>query len=112
MQWLQNFWRFIKQHLWRKELLFKVYRVDDLPEKLISSRLYVIGEGDYLWYAAMLCPCNCKAILHMNLSPDDRPKWSLSTDVYDNATLKPSIWRKVGCKSHFWLREGKIYWCK
>ncbi|WP_141211775.1 DUF6527 family protein [Pseudanabaena sp. SR411] len=111
MQWFQNLWQFIKQHLWRKELLFKVYKVDDLPETLISSRLYVVGEGDYLWYAAMLCPCNCQAILYMNLSPDERPKWSLSSDVHNKATLKPSIWRKVGCESHFWLRDGKIYWC-
>lgn len=111
MQWVQNFWRFIKEFLTRKELLLKVCTVDDLPKTLNSSKLYVVGEGEYQWYAAMLCPCNCRAILYMNLSPDDYPEWSLSTDIHGNATLKPSIWRKVGCKSHFWLRDGKVYWC-
>lgn len=26
-------------------------------------------------------------------------------------TLQPSVWRKIGCRSHFFLRRGLIQWC-
>ncbi|WP_425373246.1 DUF6527 family protein, partial [Klebsiella pneumoniae] len=26
-------------------------------------------------------------------------------------TLYPSIWRTTGCRSHFWVRIGRIHWC-
>lgn len=28
------------------------------------------------------------------------------------SALPPSVWRKKGCRAHFWFRYGRIYWCK
>ncbi|MGK7346059.1 MAG: DUF6527 family protein [Candidatus Nitrospinota bacterium M3_3B_026] len=59
----------------------------------------------------MLCPCGCGLTLHMNLIPDDRPCWQLTIYSDNSATLDPSVWRRKGCESHFWLRRGKVLWC-
>ncbi|MFZ6010436.1 MAG: DUF6527 family protein [Bacteroidota bacterium] len=24
----------------------------------------------------------------------------------------PSVWKKDGCQSHFWIRRGKVIWTK
>jgi hypothetical protein len=95
-----------------KLIRHKAMMVDDLPDQLLRGVLYVVGENDYLWYAAMLCPCGCGSILHMGLMEDQRPRWSVT--IHDDGTpsLRPSVWRQVGCKSHFWLRQGTIAWCK
>ncbi|MDM9644782.1 DUF6527 family protein [Rhizobium sp. S163] len=29
----------------------------------------------------------------------------------DRPTLHPSVWRNSGCRSHFWVRRGRIAWC-
>jgi hypothetical protein len=90
----------------------KTIHVEELPEVLDSGAAYVLGEGDYQWFVAMVCPCGCKATLQMSLLADANPKWDL-VEHFDNGTitLQPSIWRTVGCRSHFFLRRGMIQWC-
>lgn len=82
------------------------------PKKLHEKRLYVLTEDGTPWQASMICPCGCGATLEMNLLPDERPRWSFSIDEKGRASLKPSVWRKVGCRSHFWLRHGEIRWAR
>lgn len=81
------------------------------PKSMKSNLLYVLTDDGEPWQAAMVCPCGCGMTLDMNLLTDERPYWSYSADKRGAATLHPSVWRKIGCKSHFWLREGKIIWC-
>ncbi|WP_324252081.1 DUF6527 family protein [Roseibium aggregatum] len=40
-----------------------------------------------------------------------KPNWSLKSEDDKPPTLRPSVWRKTGCKAHFWLRDGHIHWC-
>lgn len=82
-----------------------------LPKRLRWRRLYVVVEDGYQEQAAMLCPCGCKRVLHMNLLADERPCWTLTPHGDGTATLHPSVWRKKDCGSHFWLRRGKVVWC-
>lgn len=86
---------------------FQTQVVQELPQSLEPRVLYIVDEDGYQEQAAMRCPCGCKQTLHMNLLPDERPCWRVSMTPL--ATLHPSVWRKVGCKSHFWLRNGRIY---
>ncbi|WP_394341525.1 DUF6527 family protein [Albibacterium indicum] len=58
----------------------------------------------------MLCPCGCKNILHMNLMEEESPCWSYSINKKNIITIRPSVNRIVGCKSHFFVREGKVVW--
>lgn len=84
--------------------------VEELPENLNPKTVYIVGEDNYYWYVAMKCPCNCGSILHMNLVETTSPKWRIIKHKDDTISLYPSIWRFKGCKSHSFLRNGKIHW--
>lgn len=43
--------------------------------------------------------------------PGVAPRWDVSHDAKGRVTLHPSVWRRDGCRSHSWLRAGKIVWC-
>jgi hypothetical protein len=102
--------------IWNKVLglafKYKVSWVEEVPDELHSKTVYIAGENSHLWYAAMVCPCGCNATLQMSLMEGQRPRWSVTVHDNDTVSLHPSVWRKVGCKSHFWLKRGKIYWCR
>lgn len=80
------------------------------PPKLRRATLYVLKEDGTPWQAAMICPCGCNATLEMNLLPDERPMWRYNVNAKGYPSLYPSVWRRVGCRSHFFLREGQIMW--
>jgi hypothetical protein len=87
-----------------------VWVEDILPKNLERRALYIINEDGLLEQAAMLCPCGCGRVLHMNLLPDDRPCWHLTQHRDGTATLYPSVWRQRDCGSHFWFRRGRVQW--
>lgn len=100
--------------IWRSLFPESTYRtvfLEDLPDVPEEKVLYVLGENEHLWSAAMICPCGCKELLQMSLHPEGRPKWTFTYHPDKTATLHPSVWRKVGCRSHFFLRQGRIIWC-
>lgn len=82
-----------------------------LPASPKPNVLYIVEEDGYREYAAMICPCGCGQVLNMNLLPDERPMWKVYVDSQGRASLHPSVWRKKGCRSHFWLKQGRIRWC-
>nr|WP_280712342.1 DUF6527 family protein [Bradyrhizobium sp. BR13661] len=84
---------------------------DTLPKQLKRRTLYVVQEDGFEEQAAMICPCGCRSILHMNLLPDERPCWRVTHHDDGTATLHPSVWRKKECGSHFWFRNGRVVWC-
>jgi len=83
---------------------------DDIPEHLPSGKLYVVGEEGHYWCAAMRCPCGCGEAIHLSLVKNDDPSWLFSLDRRKQPSLFPSVWRTVGCGSHFILRRGNILW--
>jgi hypothetical protein len=85
--------------------------VDEDPEQVEAGKIYVIGEGGHPWYAAMACPCGCGETIKLAMIEGSRPRWSFVRHWDETVSLKPSVWRKVGCKSHFWIRDGRIHWC-
>jgi hypothetical protein len=56
------------------------------------------------------CPCGCHTDIFLNLLKDAKPIWRFHISKKNKITITPSIWRKVGCKSHFFIRKGKIEW--
>jgi hypothetical protein len=103
---VSQLWRKIFGH--RSHLLIK--DVEELPDRIKSGTVYLVGEGGYLWYAAMLCPCGCGETLHMNLMPHSRPQWNVTKHPDATLSLHPSVWRLTGCRSHFFVRRGRIVW--
>lgn len=80
------------------------------PKILHPRVVYVLTEDGDPWEAKFICPCGCGAELELNLLPDTRPVWRVAQGVDGRVTLHPSVWRKVGCRSHFWIRDGAVLW--
>src|SRR5260221_1871205 len=56
-------------------------------------------------WALLLCPCGCKSVITLPLQTTKRPHWSYRNSRAGRPTLQPSIWRDVGCFSHFILDD-------
>jgi hypothetical protein len=84
---------------------------DNLPKQLKRRTFYIVEEDGFHEQAAMICPCGCRSVLHMNLLTDERPCWCVTRHDDGTATLHPSVWRKKECGSHFWFRGGRVVWC-
>ena len=102
--------RLVSRYRRTSKRLRTVY-LEELPETLDADTVYVMGEGEKKWFVAMICPCGCGAIVQVSLLPDAKPQWRLHEYGDNTISLHPSIWRKVGCHSHFFLRRGFIEWC-
>lgn len=89
----------------------KTVYLEELPEELDPEVVYVLGEEEHRWFVAMLCPCGCKATLQLSLLAMAVPQWKLIEHPDHTISLHPSVWRTVGCRSHFFLRRGFIQWC-
>ncbi|WP_407033011.1 DUF6527 family protein [Polluticaenibacter yanchengensis] len=110
---LKLIFNWIKRLFSRKESLFYKYKfVDDVPGILNDKTIYVVGERDYYWQIVFLCPCGCKSTLFLNLLEEYKPSWRYQIEKTGFITLTPSINRVVGCKSHFFLRSGKVQWTR
>lgn len=96
---------------WRKPKVYRVIRVEEFPDNLKRHKVYLAGEEEHVWAAAMVCPCGCGDIIELNLLKQARPCWQAQLHSDDTVTLSPSVWRQKGCRSHFWVRHGKIDWC-
>lgn len=40
-----------------------------------------------------------------------KPRWDVMLDDKSRVSMHPSVWLRTGCRSHFWIRRGKIVWC-
>ena len=96
----------------RREPRIRYERVGDLPDTLKPATLYVAGAEPYVWAAAMLCPCGCGDVIEMNLLEPASPCWSVRQHRDGSVTLMPSVWRTKGCRSHFFVRNSRIDWCR
>lgn len=90
---------------------YRVVEVSDVPDAFDSRTLYVVGEDGQRWFAAFECPCGCGATIQTALMPKVKPHWILTEHWNGTPTLHPSVWRTTGCRSHFWLRRGRVHWC-
>lgn len=114
MTWLANFFAWLSSFFasWFDPPYRTLVVNDLLPTSLKKRILYVVEEDGFQEQAAMICPCGCGKILHMNLLSDERPCWKVTVHTDGSATLHPSVWRKKDCGSHFWFRNGKVQWVR
>jgi hypothetical protein len=111
--WIVRVWRRLLGWLLGRDTSapFQLVYVVEHPDVVAPRRVYAVGENGYLWHALLICPCGCEQKIALNLVTDDAPCWTL-TDDGGVPTLHPSVWRHVGCRSHFFLRAGRIVWCE
>ncbi|WP_366809845.1 DUF6527 family protein [Sphingomonas sp.] len=80
---------------------------------MLPRRDLVVARHDQEdWSVGLRCPCGCGETIELMLLPEVRPRWSLTLDQLDRPSLSPSVWRRTGCRSHFWLRCGRVTWCE
>lgn len=72
--------------------------------------IMVVYKGKPLW-ALFRCPCGCRHVISLSLQQIHRPHWKVRKTSEGRATVHPSVWQKKGCCSHFWIRDGRVYWC-
>ena len=90
---------------------FRGARVEFPPQRLTADIVYIIGDDECQWAAVLLCPCGCGDAIHLSLATDSRPSWRIQEHRGGSVSLLPSVWRTVGCKSHFIIYRGRIFWC-
>lgn len=96
---------------WSRPRPLRVANVEDLPVRVEKGIIYMVGENDWIWCVAMLCPCGCKATVQLSTLADVRPCWRVTEHTDKTISLQPSVWRQVGCRSHFFVKHGLIEWC-
>jgi hypothetical protein len=84
---------------------------DSLPKRLPGRNLVLARDGDEDWCVGMRCPCGCGETIELLLIREAKPRWDLLVDPSGRPSLKPSVWLQTGCRSHFWLRRGRVEWC-
>ena len=103
-------WFWLTKRRRRRELPpppFSPVYVDDVPDEVARDTVYLVGVSAQPWLAVLRCPCGCDETLLLNLLPEERPCWHAKVETTGSVTLHPSVWRTVGCHSHFILRSGK-----
>lgn len=79
--------------------------VYNMPYKLEEGVLYI---APHFKCARHLCMCGCSEDV---CTPLDDEQWKWSYDGND-ASLTPSVGNfQYDCKSHYFLKNGKVNWC-
>ena len=108
---LWSLWSWLRRLFTKTPAPYRAVVAEDVPEQFRTRNVYLIGENGHFWCAAMLCPCGCGEVIQLNLVNGSRPRWRFELDPRTQAiSLRPSIWRTVGCRSHFVLRRGRVQW--
>ena len=89
---------------------FKYKLVKDLPEDIPEKIILIIADGNQPDSLVFSCPCGCNTTIYLNLLRDAKPCWKYRINKRGKISVSPSIRRKIGCKSHFFIREGRVDW--
>lgn len=95
---------------WRKDLKVVRGEGDSLPQQIERGTLVHMVDAGKSWSVGFYCPCGCGDVIELLLLPNLDPHWTLSVDTLGRPSLYPSVWRTTGCKSHFWLKNGRPVW--
>lgn len=110
--WLVNklwtAWRWVSSK-WRHDLKVVDLVGEEIPRAIPSKELICMLDEGQPWAVAMRCPCGCGDAIELILLEGVKPRWDLSIDR-GLPSIHPSVWRNVGCRSHFWVRRGRIHW--
>jgi hypothetical protein len=80
------------------------------PDNIKKNIVYVVGDKKYAKWAYLRCPSGCNDIIMLSLNKRNFPSWSVKQDKLGRATISPSIHKLDGCKSHFFIKKGKLIW--
>jgi len=107
---LKQFFNWLSSLFRSRDSSFVAVVASEPPANVEWGKLYLIGEDCDYWLGMLKCPCNCGAIIKLPMTKGAKLCWQF-TGTLTRPTLSPSIWRSIGCKSHFIFRAGAIKWC-
>lgn len=84
--------------------------VTDLPDALNNNEILIVNEGGLPELLAFKCPCGCNADIFLNLLSDTSPRWKYYLSDKSMISITPSVWKKNGCKSHFFITNSVVRW--
>ncbi len=90
---------------------YQAWAVGDYPKGIKEGIVYIVSDGPEPDTLIFKCPCGCHSDIYLNLLADASPRWQFSLEDRSRITVRPSVWRKTGCRSHFFIRRGRIDWC-
>lgn len=105
-------WRRLRCYLSGEPQPWDTVTVLDPPETCESGTIYLVGERPNVWAAIMPCPCGCGEQIQLSLLKKSRPRWRVKEHVDGSVSFHPSIWRREGCGSHFFVHHGVVKWCR
>lgn len=106
---LKQWWLKQKESVLPSRRLIRV-QGDEMPECLPARDLVLLHDGSEHWSVGMQCPCGCKETIELMLLKEAKPRWQLTINKEGQPSLRPSILRRTGCRSHFWIRAGRVEW--
>lgn len=83
---------------------------DALPDD--PNTLLLIEDGGIQKWACFSCPGGCGQNIHLSLNPNRRPRWKITLDFWFRPSITPSVHQKNACGCHFWVKRGRIEWCR
>lgn len=81
---------------------------DSLPSAMPSRDLVLVRDDGEDWCVGFRCPCGCGRTIELLVIPEAKPRWDVAADAAGHPSLTPSVWLKSGCRSHFWVRNGRV----
>ncbi|WP_254658596.1 DUF6527 family protein [Phaeobacter inhibens] len=79
---------------------------------MAPGQLTLVKSGDIKKWACLRCPGGCGEVISLSLNPNQRPRWLVSEDFWLRPTIHPSVHQKNECGCHFWIKKGRITWCR
>lgn len=79
---------------------------------LEQGKIVLVGNKSNPKWAVLMCPGGCGLTMRLPLNKGVKPSWSVGLGWLGCPTAIPSVHQKNGCRAHFWIRKGKIHWCK
>ena len=83
-----------------------------VPAGMPWRGIVLVRDAGEDWSVAFRCPCGCGRTIELLVVPEGAPRWDLKIGSLGEPTLHPSVWLKDGCRSHFWLRGGRVHWAE
>lgn len=119
LNWIKKIWfdehSHLNRHNYKSKLDFNSCTVTFSPPQNINiqkGEFFIVTPKKEPKWALFQCPCKCGHVITLNLSPKKVPKWRVYLEKDGSPTLYPSIRQINGCLSHFWIKQGKVYWCE
>lgn len=105
----KRLWRTFKEWVLPARRL-RIADIDAPPEKLPWRDLVLFQADGEDWSVVMACPCGCGQRVELPLIHQATPRWRLNGGEDRLPSLYPSVWLREGCRSHYYVRGGRVQW--